>query len=429
MSIAQSLPPENLLDLGLGDPAFELLPLAALDAAAARFFAASNPQALQYGNERGHPGLRRALAAFLAPSYGAPLDPDGLFICHGASGALDLLCTLYTRPGDVVLVEEPSYFLALRIFTDHGLHIVPMPLDAHGLDVDAVEAYLRRPAPSHAGRVAMLYTIPTHQNPSGRTLPAARRRRLAQLSAEFGFMLAADEVYHLLSYNGDAGSAVGPGVAVAAGGITASSPTAAGGPRGDEDDAPLLGPQVDGLPAPAFSAYAQYETVVSIGSFSKILAPGVRTGWVAAHPQVIARLAGCGLIDSGGGLVPFMAALLCELLESGALAHNVRALRRAYRSRRDALHAALQQHAPWFEYDLPRGGFFIWPRLAGVDSAALRPPAQAAGVDFRPGARFSPRGHLQDCLRLCFAFYDEARLSEAARRLGAVIASHVGGLG
>jgi len=371
-----------MLDLGLGDPAPELLPLEALGVSAGRFFAAGEAEALQYGAERGHPGLRRALAAFLAPRYGAAIDPEAMFICHGASGALALLCTLYTRPGDTVLVEEPTYFLALRIFADHGLRVKPLTMDAHGLDVEAVAAALADPPAK--GRVAMLYTVPTYQNPSGRTLPVERRARLAQLSHEHGFLLAADEVYHLLRYDG----------------------TESGGP-----------------PPGAFSGYTQYTTVASIGSFSKILAPGLRAGWVIAHPETIARLAGCGLLDSGGGLAPLTGALLCDCVERGALGENVARLQRAYAARRDALHAALQQYAPQFQYSLPQGGFFFWLRLPGADTAALRPQARAAGVDFRPGERFSPRRALNEYLRAGFSFYDEERLAEAARRLGESVES------
>jgi DNA-binding transcriptional MocR family regulator len=168
----------------------------------------------------------------------------------------------------------------------------------------------------------------------------------------------------------------------------------------------------------ALGGYTQYETVVSVGSFSKILAPGVRAGWVIAHPHVIGRLAGCGLLDSGGGLAPFMSALLYEFVESGALAANVTALRQTYTARRDALEAALQRYVPQCEYTRPEGGFFFWLRLPGVDTAALRPQAQAAGVDFRPGERFSASRSLNDWLRVGFSFYNEAQLAEAARRLG-----------
>ena len=120
--------------------------------------------------------------------------PETLFITNGASSGLDLICSLLTRPGDVIFVEEPSYFLAMQIFADHRLRLVPIPIDEHGLVVEALEDALKKHHP------VFLYTIPTFQNPSGHTLSDERRRRLAQLSREHDFLIVADEVYHLLNF-------------------------------------------------------------------------------------------------------------------------------------------------------------------------------------------------------------------------------------
>ena len=281
------------------------------------------------------------------------IDPQTLLLTHGASGALDLLCTLYTRPGDVIFVEQPTYFLALRIFADHGLRPVAVPVDDDGLDVDALEMQLKElrtappdqhPAPPDQYPAA-LYTIPTYQNPSGRTLSAERRRRLAELSVEYGFLLIADEVYHLLSY-------------------------------GDPPPPSML--------ACARRAGAERQTF-SLGSFSKILAPGLRLGWIQAHPERVAELAGCGLLDSGGGLAPFGGALTRALVESGSLAENIAELRRVYAARVQALDAALRD--PPAAGRIPQAG----RRLLLLAAPARRGHSRPAPARPCPRRRFPPR--------------------------------------
>ena len=167
--------PEGFLDLGRGDPQLALLPLDLLHRAADLRLGQADNSFLQYGPEQGDGYLRVALAEFLAAGSGSAADPDRLFISTGISSALDLLCTLLTRSGDTVFVEEPSYFLALQIFADHGLRVVSLPTDESGLIVDALEEALRQ------GQPKFLYVIPVFQNPSGHTLSEDRRRRLMEL--------------------------------------------------------------------------------------------------------------------------------------------------------------------------------------------------------------------------------------------------------
>ena len=371
--ILQSPIPPHLVDLGVGNPAPELLPLDLLRQAAGHALAQGDTVPLQYGYEPGDIRFRQALAAFLGEQYGQAIDPGQLFVSNGVSQALDLICTLHTAPGDVVLVEEPTYFLALRVFADHRLRVVGLPTDEDGLVIEALEDALKRQRPT------LLYTIPTHQNPSGATLPLNRRRRLVELSQQHGFTVLADEVYHCLSYG--------------------------------EQTPPPLASFVDG------------GSVLSLGSFSKILAPGLRLGWVQGRADRLQRLAQSGLLDSGGGLNPFTAAIVRSALALGLQGQHLDRLRQVYAARLAALDAALQRHlAGQLSYRRPAGGFFIWARLAdGQDAEALMVSAQAQGVSFRPGVRFSSQGGLHDYVRLCFAYYDEAQLTEGAARFGQAI--------
>jgi len=154
----------GVIDLAMGNPDFDLLPMELLHQSADEYFQAKDARPLQYGIEQGNGYFRQSLAGFLSPKYGDEVEPDSLFITAGASSALDLLCTLYTKPGDVIFVEQPTYFLALRIFEDHGLQVESIPMDAEGMCIDILEQRLLEHTPK------FIYTIPIFQNPSGRTL-------------------------------------------------------------------------------------------------------------------------------------------------------------------------------------------------------------------------------------------------------------------
>lgn len=377
------------INFGIGQPDFALLPHALMRQVAAERFAEGDTELLNYGFEQGDGRFRWALAAFLSHGYGASVQPQQLMVTAGASQALNLLCTLFTRPGDTVFVEEPSYFLALRILQeDHRLNAVPIPTDEHGLALPAVAEALTRHRP------VFLYTIPTYQNPTGRTLSHSRRQQLLALAEEHDFLIVADEVYHLLDFG-----------------------------------SPPPGP---------FAAYADSDKVLSLGSFSKILAPGLRLGWVQTSAQRARRFAASGLVDSGGGLNQFTSNLVRVALEGGGQGDYLDGLRRAYRQRVEAMDAALHRHigdrATW---TVPAGGFFFWltctdQYLAAAngspagdgrgqfDTTAMLAAAAGAKVGFLPGRRCSSVGGLGHCLRLCFAHYGIPEIEEGIRRLGQV---------
>jgi DNA-binding transcriptional MocR family regulator len=364
---SQTYVPEGMIDLGVGDPDFALLPLDLLRRAAEACFAKNDPSFLQYGAEQGDGYFRRALAGFLGRGYGFPVDPDSLFVTNGISNALDQICAHFTHPGDTIFVEEPTYFLALRIFADHDLRIIPIPTDENGLVIEALEGKLKEFQPK------FLYTVPTFQNPGGYTLTQDRRDRLASLSREHDFLIVADEVYHFLNYS-------------------------------DRQMKP-------------FAACTDLETVISLGSFSKILAPGLRLGWMQAHPDKIKRLVTSGLLDSGGGLNPFTSAIVRELIEAGDLEQNIAGLKVAYRSRLAVMEAALRRELPQAVFATPQGGFFFWVRLPGVDAEQLQQRAMEFNVSFRPGIRFSSRKGMRDYIRLCYSFYNEEKIEAGLRRL------------
>ncbi len=368
----------GIAEMGWGHPDPALLPVADLARAADFALRREGPAALAYGAEQGPGRLIEPLAAWLARREGSELPPEQIFITGGVSQGLDLLCALLTKSGDAALVEAPSYHLAQRIFRDHGLRLIPVPADEGGLRPAALVAALA--GLRREGRAArFLYTVPTFGNPTGATLSLERRQAILSLANEAGLTIIEDDVYRHLWY--------------------------------------------DASPPPSLFSLAPFGRVIRLGSFSKLLAPGLRLGWLTGTPELVRRCAGSGLLDSGGGVNHFTAHVVAAYLDLGLLDGHVERLRAAYRRRRDALLDALAHHLPaGCRWITPGGGFFLWLQLpAGCDSAALLPAAERAGVSYVPGGRFfSGRGG-ERYLRLAFSLLSVAALAEGARRLGDVL--------
>jgi DNA-binding transcriptional MocR family regulator len=376
--------PEGRIDLSVGQPSRDLLPLAELAQAARHRFgpgtSGDERRFLQYGPSPGDEAFLEVLAGFLAREYGHEVDPAGLFVTNGVSQGLELVCSVLTRPGEVVLVEEPTYFLAGQILRDHGLELVPVPVDEAGMRVDLVEELARRHRP------ALLYCVTTHSNPSAATLGGERRGRLAELAELHDFYVVADEVYQLLTF-----------------------------------------PDQPAPPAEMWSFDRDRGRVIGLQTFSKILCPGMRLGWLQAGARVLERLQARGFISSGGGLNPVGAALAQSCLELDLLVPFVNRLRREYARRCRALVGAVEAHLRPARVELePRGGYFVWLRFDdAVDVAELLARCQAeGGVSFAPGRRFSlahPGRRFGQNVRLCFAYYDSERLVEGVRRIAACL--------
>jgi 2-aminoadipate transaminase len=368
----------GIVELGWGHPAPELLPAEALARAAALALGRDWQAALAYGYDQGPGQLIELVRRRLGRLEGATPPAEQLMITAGISQALDMLCAQLARPGDVALVEAPTYHLALRIFRDRGLRAVAIPGDGQGIHVDAAEAMLRM-LRSGGERVAFLYTVASFGNPSGMSLSADRRYALAALARREGLAVIEDDAYGELWY-----------------------------------DAP---------PPPPIYNLAPGGPIVRVGSYSKVLAPGLRLGWMLAAPELVRRCAGCGVLDSGGGVSHFAAHVVAAFLELGLLDPHVEGLRAALAARRDVMLAALARHLPsGCTWNPSLGGFFIWVRLPpDVDGAALLPLAEAAGVSYLPGERFFAEGGGQHYLRLSFSMLPPDQIAEGVARLGAAL--------
>jgi DNA-binding transcriptional MocR family regulator len=367
-------PEQGTINFSVGQPSADLLPLPLLRAGCDRFFADAQPLELNYGERQGDARFREALAAFLNEAGGFAAAPGSLLLTAGISQALDFACARFTRPGDTVFVEEPTYPYSVPIFRDHGLKVVGIPVAAGGLDLDRCEQELARHQPK------LLYTIPSFHNPTGETLGQAGRDRLVALARRHGFLIAADEVYQLLHHGA--------------------------------------------APPPSIGSLAAGGNVLSFGSFSKILGPGLRLGWIQASPEPMRTLLASGALVSGGNFNHFTSHVVRQLMENGELAGFVAQLRARYAERAAAMDAALRQHlgrvARW---RTPGGGYFFWLELQdGLDAASLQAAARAAGTGFLPGSACSTAAGLKHCLRLSFAHYSVPEIEEGIARLGRALA-------
>jgi DNA-binding transcriptional MocR family regulator len=368
-------PAEGVINFGVGQPSADLLPVELMRKASEDFLASAHPLELNYGERQGDAGFRAALAGFLGTAYESTVTPGSLFVTAGNSQALDFVCGQFAKDGDTVFIEEPSYFLAHQIFADHGLKAIGIPMDEDGLMVDELIRQLENHKP------VLLYTIPSCHNPGGQTLSGERRRELARLSREHDFLIVADEVYQLLHYFDQ--------------------------------------------PPPALGTMTAEGNILSLGSFSKIMAPGLRLGWIQTSPDLMEKILETGVVNSGGSFNHFTSHVMRHAIEMGLQQSWLEKVRGSYRRRAEAMDEALHEHlsgrATWRR---PDGGYFFWLKLSSdVDAAELKTRAAGYGTGFQPGAVFSGHGGLTHYLRLSFAHYGVEDIREGIARLGNLLKS------
>ncbi|HEX4364888.1 MAG TPA: PLP-dependent aminotransferase family protein [Solirubrobacteraceae bacterium] len=358
-----------------GLPAPELFPAELIADAFSRALAPTvAARALQYSATDGDPQLRELLAARFT-ARGLATDARDVLVTTGSQQALGLISSVLVDPGDVVLVENPSYLAALQCFGFAGARLVPVACDEQGLDPDALPALIAEHAPK------FLYVVPTFQNPTGRTLPTARRARLAEVAADHGLWIVEDDPYGELRYDGE----------------------------------PL---------APIGSHPAAGDRTITISSLSKVLAPGLRLGWLRAPqailgPLTIAKQAA----DLHTSTVDQHAARIA--LQAADLDEHIGRIRAEYRRRRDAMLDGLPRALPaGSTFNRPDGGMFVWARLPpGWDASTLLQAALQHDVAFVPGHPFFARDADPRTLRLSFTTHVPSEISEGLRRLGRAAAA------
>jgi DNA-binding transcriptional MocR family regulator len=352
------------ISLARGWPAPECLPVAELADCARSALERDGTTILSYGPAGGYGPLRE----WAAERHG--VDPSRVFLTNGSLQGFVFLAQRLA-PGRRVLVEQPTYDRPLKILSSLGAEIVALDCDDDGLDPDALEAALARGEPP-----AFLYLLPTFQNPSGRTLPEDRRRRVVDLAAEHDLLVLEDDPYGLVRFEGEAP----PSLYELSGGATAYS-----------------------------------------SSFSKTISPGLRVGWFVL-PEALARELEATATATYITPVLLGQATVYEFLQRGLFEPNLERVRGLLGARRDAMLDALARELPEVRTSHPQGGYFLWAELDGVDASELLTRAEAGGVTFVNGADF---GGEPGSLRLAYSFVSPDEIAEGVARLAAALPAAV----
>ncbi len=368
---------DDVISLSGGMPAVSLLPEE--DVRRAVLAAVESPQAravsLQYGPTDGLAGLRAVLADMMR-DLGIRVKADQILVTSGAQQALTLIAEAFIDPGDIIITEGPTYLGALQAFSAFEPDIRAIPFDEDGMRMDLLEAELERIGKGNP-RLKFCYTIPNFQNPGGVTMVPERRKRLLELSREYGFLVVEDDPYGRLRYDGG-----------------------------------------HMIPLKALDS-----RVIYLGTISKVFAPGLRTGWIVAPRDVLARI---NLAKQGTDLCgsSFDQIVVEHYFTDTPWEKTLQKFLDVYRERRDAMLGALDEFfPPEATWTHPDGGLFVWVTLPDyVDTGSMLGAALDAGVTYVPGDSFFPDGVTgRNCMRINFSYETPENIIEAVRRLAKVI--------
>ncbi|MFN4361320.1 MAG: PLP-dependent aminotransferase family protein [Hylemonella sp.] len=361
----------DIISFAGGLPSPKTFPVAEFEAACSRVLREDADAALQYAASEGYGPLREMVAASLP----WPVDPSQVLITTGSQQGLDLAAKVLIDPDSRILVETPTYLGALQAFAPMEPKVTSVASDDEGVDIDAL-----RTAPQAGTPARFFYVLPNFQNPSGRLMSETRRAALSRTAAEIGLPLIEDNPYGELWFD---------------------------------------------TPPPAPLTARQPEACLYLGSFSKVLAPSLRLGYLVAPPALFPKLLQAKQaadLHSPG----FNQRVVAEVMKDGFLDRHVPRIRALYRAQRDVMLAALQQHMPeGVHWNRPAGGMFLWARLpAGLDAAALLPKALARGVAYVPGAAFYAGAADTRTLRLSFVTASPEEIARGIAALATVIREH-----
>lgn len=368
----------SITSFGGGYPDSSLFPVAEFQQVFADVLANEGATALQYTASVGLPGLRAQIAKRMS-NQGAATDADDVLVLQGAQQGLDLVAKLLINPGDVIVTENPTFLGALIAFNPCQPEYAGVDMDSEGMDVDALEATL-----STRDNVKFIYVIPDFQNPTGVTLSLARRKRLIELANEHDVLILEDSPYRELRFEGEH--------------------------------------------LPTLRSLDTQNRVIHLGSFSKILAPGVRLGWVSAAPEILDKLGLLKLAADTQSSTLNMTAVT-RFLESFDIDAHIERAQAVYRAKRDLMLSTMREHFPAEAVvTTPEGGLFTWVTFPdGFDAAAFMaehalPEAQVAYV---PGGSFFPTEERSNYARFSYSGQSDDEMVDALTRLGAILRQHI----
>lgn len=340
--LASTLPaaaPASNLAFDSGHAANAVLP--DLTREAERALTTYRAETLQYAPRPGLPELRARIVE-MADADGIAASRENVLVTNGAKHAIDLICRVLLDEGDAIVVTRPTYFTAIPIFRSFGVQFIEVGQDRDGLDVAELAAVLARREREGHRQPKFIYNVPDFHNPTGVTMSLERRKALIQLASERGIHVVEDSPYRKVRFQGSS--------------------------------------------IPSLKALDVGDTVFYVGTFSKLMAPGLRVGWTIAAPDMIARMI---QLKSDGGSCPLTQRIIAEFLGGDRLPSHIERVQSAYRQNRDAMVAALARELPDATFEIPEGGYYVWVTLPeDVDGDRLAEAASEKGVTVLPGSKF-----------------------------------------
>jgi 2-aminoadipate transaminase len=342
-------------------------------------------ETLQYAPRFGLPELRTWIAGYMTSDGAANFTAENVLVVNGAKHGLELVCRLLLDEGDSVVVTAPTYFSAIPILKSFGVEFIEVSQDADGMNVDELRSLLEDSKRNGRRLPKFIYDIPDFHNPTGVTMSRSRREALINLAASFGIFIVEDSPYRKVRFEGES--------------------------------------------QPSLKALDRGNTVLTLGTFSKLLAPGLRIGWIAGPSEILARIA---LLKSDAGSCPLTQRLIIEFCRAGKLPDHTRRVQEVYRTHRDRMAAAIERELPEVSFEIPHGGYYLWLTLPkGCDGDDVAKRAEREGVTVVPGSKFfaanGGRGAgqkaPQNYIRVAYSHASVDEIDEGVRRLASALHS------
>lgn len=362
----------DIISFAGGFPSPEAFPVEQVKQITMDLLKKNGPEILQYSSSEGYPPFRQYLADYLT-SQGMKASADDVLVISGSQQAIDYTTKAFIDPGDGVIVESPTYLAALNVFRSYEANLIPIQSDEQGVDVDAIERAAAQ------GNAKMVYLVPTFANPSGRTLSLERRKRLVEILEKHNLVMLEDDPYGRLRYSGE--------------------------------------------PLPTVKSLDPYGNVVYAASFSKLISPGMRVGYVTARPDILKKLVlgkQCTDVHTNN----FGQRIVYEFCRRGLLEPHIEQIKRLYREQRDLMLKMCKEHLPAeATWTVPEGGLFLWVTLPEAVSTTdlLQTAIERERVAYIPGQPFFADNSGANTMRLNFSNASKQQIVEGMTRLGGII--------
>lgn len=358
----------------------EYMPADEILAACEEVLTTNKELALQYSPRPGLTVTREMLVEYLQEDYGIEADIENIFVTTGAKQGIDLVCKTMLEPGDKVAVTTPTYHTGLSIFRSHEAEFLEVPIDAEGMDVQKLENEIEELVESGEDVPKLIYDIPESHNPTAATMSNSRREKLIEIAEKYNILIVEDDPYRQLRF--------------------------------------------DGKPNKPIKAISQSEHVIFLGSFSKLVCPGIRVGWVVANSELLEKFPN---FKEDGGTSGLNQLIVRELYQNGYLAERASEYRRKLESNRDAVIESIAEYLPQANVvNTPSGGYYLWVEFPDhVDTGELLRFAKEREVLFLPGEKFYPTDGPGNYIRMAYAYENPDRITEGIKLISTALEDYL----